>query len=210
MKTSFQIPITHSHDAYISENEDFDEVALLLHGFQLDGYFMFKRYAKKFGERTKVVSPNAPFLVPLKKGTEWSPRYGWYFYDASKKSFYINYDPAAIWLRDLMKKINPEGKKTTVIGYSQGGYIAPKAAELIPETRKVIGINSIFRSERFKVRPEVAYHQVNGSLDEIVSPQEAREEYDKMSEQNPQGKFLLVEAEHPLNRTLVDKSLELL
>lgn len=210
MKTQINLALEMNHDVYVGENDDFDEVVLLLHGYQLDGYFMFKRFKKRFGNNVKVIAPNAPFPVPLKTDDGWEPRYGWYFYDPAKKNFYVNYEPAAKWLAQLAAKLNPLGKKTTIIGYSQGGYLAPKAAELIPECRKVLGINSIFRSSRFEVRSDIDYLQINGEQDDIVNPREAQEEFEAMQAKGAKGNFVLSQASHPLTRDLLNEAMELI
>lgn len=227
MKISRSIPLEHPQDIHISEAsdssvlKDFDHVLLLLHGFQLDGSFMFKRFEKKFGPKTLIVAPNAPFLVPLLKQKEkekekekayekeWLPRYGWYFYDSLKKKFVIDYEPASQWLKALMKDLNPEKKETTILGYSQGGYLAPKAAELIKETTQVIGVNCVFRSNHFEMRQGVRYEQVHGKQDSIVSLEEAKEEFLKMRDAGAEGEFLEVESDHLLNHKLVEASLSL-
>lgn len=206
MKIKLSVPIEHTHEIYTSENENFDHVILLLHGFQLDGRFMYKRFAKRFGSKTKIISPNAPFMVPLKKENEWLPRYGWYFYDAQTKSFYIDYEPAAKWLSDVMKELNPQKKKTTIIGYSQGGYLAPKVAELLEEATRVVGINCVFRSNRFAVRNTVRYDQIHGKQDSIVSMEEAKMEFLQIKKAGIQGEFLETESEHLLNSDLIKKA----
>ena len=210
MKIKVEAPIQYPHDVYVSENNQFEEVVLLLHGYQLDGRFMFKRYAGNFGPEVKVISPNGPFPVPLKKDNEWNARYSWYFYNSKEKNFYINYEPAAKWLCALLRQLNPQRKKTTVLGYSQGGYLAPKVAELAPETKKVVGINCVYRSTRFKVREDVEYHQVHALQDAIVSPQEAKEEFQRLKELGAQGSFVEIEATHLLNHALIRESLQLL
>lgn len=202
-------PIVHQHEIYLSdpeEQKDFDKVVLLLHGFQLDGYFMFKRFKNAFGPGVKVVAPNAPFLMPIKKENNWVPRYSWYFYDGEKKDFYVNYEPAALWLKEAMEKINPEAKETVIIGYSQGGYIAPRVAQAISETSKVIGLNSIFRKGRYQAMEGVSYYQINGVQDQVVSAKEAQEEFES---QKLQGSFTTLDMEHPLNRQMIEKAVEL-
>lgn len=203
MKTNVQIPVIHDHEVHISENEDYDKVVLLLHGFQLNGYFMYKRFAPLFDEKTKVISPNAPFIIPLQKGNDWEARYSWYYYHSQKKNFYINYEPAANWLKELTCQFNQKKAPVTIIGYSQGGYLAPKAAELIEECDKVIGINSVFRSERFEFKDRVQYNQINGSLDKVVSPEEAKQEFGTLISKGAKGDFSTVAEDHLLNRNLV-------
>ncbi len=206
MKTEVNLPITFPATLFENDTEDFERILLALHGYQLDGRFMHKRFAPLADSKTKVIAPNAPFLVPLKKREGWEPRFGWYFYDSSKKNFYINYGPAAQWLADLLKLKNPNNRPVTVLGYSQGGFLAPKVAELVSECDKVIGINSIFRSERFKVRDNIEYHQLHGTEDKIVSCSEAKEEFDVLMRKGAKGKFETCEDGHLLNQALIKKA----
>ncbi|MCO4753055.1 MAG: hypothetical protein KC478_01165 [Bacteriovoracaceae bacterium] len=209
MKISKSVPIIHSHDIYTTENDEYDEVVLLLHGFQLNGYFMFKRFEKRFGPKVKVIAPNAPFIVPLKKDQGWEARYGWYFYDSDTRNFYINYDPAANWLSELLKDLNSNNSPVTIIGYSQGGYIAPKVAELVPEVKKVVGINCIFRSERFKIKKNTTYSQVHGNEDTLVAFTEARSEFLRLKELGVEGEFIEVCEDHFLNGNLIKATMDL-
>lgn len=210
MKTELELPITFPSAIYENETESFERVLLCLHGYQLDGRFMFKRFEPLVNSKTKVISPNAPFLVPLKKEGGWEPRYSWYFFDSSRKSFYINYDPAAKWLADLMALKNPNKRPVTIIGYSQGGYLAPKAAELVPECDRVIGINSIFRSEKFEHREAIEYLQLNGTEDKIVSCKDAKTEFDSLIKKGARGKFETCKEGHLLNQSMIKKSTVLL
>lgn len=203
MKTEVTLPINCPTIVHENEVDHYDRVLLCLHGHQLDGRFMHKRFAPLVGPKTKVISPNAPFLVPLKKEEHWEARYSWYFYDSGKKNFYINYDPAAHWLSKLIRLKNPDHKPVTILGYSQGGYLAPKVGELISECDKVIGINSIFRTKRFKIRKDIEYFQLNGSKDKIVSCHEAKEEFQLLKEIGAKGAFETCEEGHLLNQSLI-------
>ncbi|MBC76639.1 MAG: hypothetical protein CME64_11550 [Halobacteriovoraceae bacterium] len=209
MKITKSNPISYEHDIHINETKDYEKVVLLLHGFQLNGKFMFKRFEKLFSSNTLVMAPNAPFVVPLKKDDGWEARYGWYFYDPDKRNFYINYEPASYWLCDIVRELNKKRAPVTIIGYSQGGFIAPKVAESLTEVEKVIAINSIFRSERFSIRKEVTYSQVHGKLDSLVSFEDAQEEFNKMQELGAKGDFLEVEEDHFLNRNLVKSAMKM-
>jgi len=206
MKTEISIPINFPTIVHENEVDNYERALLCLHGYQLDGRFMHKRFAPLVDAKTKVISPNGPFLAPLKKDDAWEARYSWYFYDSAKKNFYINYEPAAEWLSELIKLKNPRNKPVTILGYSQGGYLAPKVGELISECDKVIGINSIFRADRFEVKNRIEYVQLNGTEDKIVSSQDAKHEFQLLKEKGAKGAFETCEEGHLLNQSLIKKT----
>ena len=155
-------------------------VYLLLHGYLLDGKYMNDEFSDVFEEDSLVISPNGPFLVPVKKGEKYFPKFAWYFFDPIKKNYYIDYDPGAKYLRDILSEFNPTKLPVTVIGYSQGGYLAPRVANYCPEVDQIISIASVFRPDRFKINPKVSYVQINSKNDVVVNSSEAFSEGEKM------------------------------
>lgn len=151
-------------------------VYLLLHGYLLDGKYMSREFEYFFGDDSLVICPNGPFLVPVKKGEKYFPKFAWYFFDPVAKSYYINYDPGAKYLNDILTEFNSMKLPVTIVGYSQGGYLAPRVANFCEEVDQVISIASIFRPDRFEINPDVEYVQINSTNDLVVSSSEAIEE----------------------------------
>lgn len=161
------------------------QVFLLLHGYMLDGQFMYDVFKQYLPSDALIIAPNGPFLIPHKKKDKFIPRYSWYFYDSQIKHFYIDFEPAAKMLSQMLDKLAPK-VPTTIIGYSQGGYIAPKVAEYSENITKVIGLACTFRNERFKER-NIDYHQIHSHEDGIVDLSESVKEFNRL--QNP-GKYI--------------------
>lgn len=190
MKQTNKIQISIDHDLYTNNLKEFDSIYLLLHGYLLDGEFMYNKLKESLPENSLIIAPNGPFMVPQKKGEEYFPKYGWYFFDPLKKSFYINYEPAAEYLKTILSIYNPKKKPVTIIGYSQGGYLSPKVAQIIPEITKVIGLACVFRNTKFNYRNDVVYHQIHGNIDLAVEMAGALEEWVTLKEKGNSGQFI--------------------
>lgn len=211
MKETFSLPITYDHTLYTNQCKDFKRICVLLHGYLLDGEFMFQKLNSLFDQETLVLAPNGPFMIPQKKGEEFFPKYGWYFFDPHKQAFYINYEPAALYLKNILDRYNPDHKPVTLIGYSQGGYLTPKVAELVPEVNTVIGLACVFRNERFHYRSDVIYHQIHGDNDVVVEMNGALEEWAILKDKGNPGKFMeLLDTGHKLSLEFITALKELL
>lgn len=202
MKKTFEnAPLVFDHDYHIRVPEKPKRIYVLLHGYLLDGEFMFKKLSSIIPEDGIIVAPNAPFPVPVKKKEHFSPGYAWYFFDPSKKTYYINYDPAAYFMRNFLSRIWPFDLPITIIGYSQGGYIAPKIAEVVPNVDTVIAMASTFRNNRFEYRQDVTLHQIHSPHDLVVDYDEAKQEFDQLTLRGNSGEFItLNEAGHKLDQ----------
>lgn len=204
MKEEILIPVTTSHNLHTNKQQNFKRVYLLLHGYLLDGEFMFNKLKESLPQDALILAPNAPFLVPQKKADEYLPKYAWYFFEPTKKTFYINYRPAAEYLKDILKKYNPENKPVTLIGYSQGGYLSPKVAEIVEEVDAVIGLACVFRNQKFNFRPNVTFHQIHGNIDVAVEMSGALEEWAILKERGNQGEFIeLADVGHRLTQEFI-------
>lgn len=204
MKKTYRIPIEYEQAFFTNALEDYDHVILALHGYQQSGEFLYKRLEKHLeAEKTLIICPNGPFLLPTKKNEAWIDTYSWYFFDPLKKSFYINYEPSAKLISQLLDQLNILKKEVTLIGYSQGGYLSPKVAELNSNIKRVIGLACIFRGERFKLKKDCEYYQIHGTKDDVVDIQEAKEEFDNLN--IPKKQFLTIEADHLLTSNYFEK-----
>lgn len=163
-------------------------IFLLLHGYMLDGKFMKDILEQYLPEDSLIISPNGPFLVPHKKNDTFFAKYSWYFFEPKEEKFLVTLDPAANFLKDLLNSVDKE-LPVTIIGYSQGGFIAPKVAEICPRVDTVIGLACIFRTSYFDKR-DINYSQIHSIDDGIVSPKDAEQQFNAL---NSTGHFLKIE-----------------
>lgn len=206
--TNLNLRIPHEAEVYLPKNPK--RVFLLLHGYLLDGKYVYDRIRDILPDDCAVIAPNGPFLVPVKKKEEFQAKHAWYFFDPNKQTYYINYDPAANFLKSMLIDMNLIRKPITVIGYSQGGYLAPKIAEIIPSVDTVIGLACTFRNSRFQFRQNVIYHQIHSERDLVVELEGSKEEFQTLRDRGNVGQFVtLTEAGHRLTEEYISE-LELL
>ena len=212
MKQTFRnIAVRTPHDVEICKPANPKRVYLLLHGYLLSGSFMYKKLRDILPKDCAIIAPNGPFIVPVKKRDRFSPGFAWYFFDSYQKKFYINYEPGADFVKSLLIELGLIKKPITVIGYSQGGYLAPKIAQIVPSVDTVIGLACIFRSERFNLRSQVMYHQINSEADLIVNYKDAKEEFSLLRENGNVGQFIsLKDTGHRLDDDYLNELKELI
>lgn len=204
-KNKISIPIIYEHEFHSLTKGTPKRIIILLHGYMLDGQYILNKFKDSLPSDSLIIAPNGPFLVPQKKGEEYFPRFSWYFFDPNKKTFYINYEPAANFVINLLEKINTNNLPITIIGYSQGGYLAPKVAENHPLVDSVIGVSCIFRKSRFDLNDKVIYSQIHGDNDLVVSIEEALEEWESIKNSHKDNQFIKVpDSGHRIDSELLE------
>lgn len=160
------------------------EVIVLLHGFMESG----KRALSKMGpglpevvsQRALVIAPNAPFVLPIppeKPGEPYRAGFSWYFYDRVTKEYYVDMETAVIFLSEGLRKLGVEDLPKRLIGYSQGGYLAPIAATRLRDVKQVIGISAEYLNEEIQLPAHYRLDGIHGELDEVVPIREGIESH---------------------------------
>lgn len=158
------------------------EVFLLLHGLQERGKRIFRKLLPYLPPNSLVIAPNGPFPLPRVKEGRISYGHSWYFYDKFEQKYFLNQDLAKYWLRDLLAMENPNKLPVTIIGFSQGGYLAPLAGKEIKETKLIIGLACEFRTTLIHDPLPFPMEAVHGELDDVITPQSALNEIQKLKE----------------------------
>src|SRR5690554_7487635 len=84
------------------------KVILLLHGLAERGKRIFRKLSPYLPEDSIILAPNAPFPILKTSAIGQSLGYTWYFYDTQSGKYLHNQDMARDWLKELLKKFNPE------------------------------------------------------------------------------------------------------
>ena len=133
---SFQVSV--STKGIRKEAQQLEQIILLLHGLGERGKRIFRKLYPFLPSNALILAPNAPYLV----------------YNAPQKSWghawYCSHDDSLsrTWLKALLYEENPNKLPLTIIGFSQGGYLAPSIAQEFKETQLVVGLGCEFRSDR--------------------------------------------------------------
>lgn len=207
--TNISLRVPHSAEVYIPPSPK--RVFILLHGYKLDGKFMFDKLQARLPQDCAVIAPNGPFMLPVSKKGEFFAKYAWYFFDPNKKTYYINYEPAANYIKSMLIEMDLIRKPITVIGYSQGGYLAPKISEIIPSVDTVIGLACSYRNEMFEFKQHVIMNQINSKDDLIIDYKGAKEEFNSLRERGNIGQFVtLSDVGHKLDDNYISELINLI
>lgn len=166
----------------VRRGENPKEIFLLLHGLGERGKRIFRKLSPILPSESIVMAPNGPFPLERKKEGRIDYGHSWYFYDKNDGRYFINQDLAKFWLRDLILLVNPNKLPVTIIGFSQGGYLAPLVGHEIKETKLVVGLACEFRTTLIHERPLFNMIAIHGESDEIVTLKSALREKDLLQE----------------------------
>lgn len=160
------------------------EIILLLHGLGERGKRIFRKLLPYLPKNALIIAPNGPFPIPRNKEGRMDFGHSWYFYDRYEKKYFINQDLAKYWLRDLIKIENPKDLPVTIIGFSQGGYLAPLAGKEIKKTKLIIGLACEFRTTLIHEPLPFPLVGIHGENDEIITVESALSEIEKLKSLN--------------------------
>lgn len=177
----------HLHGAWPVKTIEFrpeqpTSLTLLLHGYNERGLRIFRKLKRHLPQDTYIVAPNAPFPLPRVKSDRLDFGHAWYFFDKFKQTYEVDQSLAVGLIMDLLREVNPNHLPVTIIGFSQGGYLAPLIAYAYPHTKHVIGIGCEFRTKFFDQPPSFTLAGIHGSMDPLVNPDHALSEINLLKE----------------------------
>ncbi len=178
-----------------------------LHGYGQSAEDLYKLIESALPKKSTLLLPNGPYPLPGKARTIESLGFAWYFYDAKSSEYYVPYKIPANLVKDLVAHLNLSQRKKIIIGYSQGGYLAPFLAQELNDVEKVICLNSSFRPDLMDdLKHDFLVHAINGEDDDMVNPLEAKNKHAKLQKYNCHGEFtLLKDTNHRINEEMLLK-----
>ena len=173
------------------------ELCLLLHGYLQHGPKILRELGPVLPDTALVLAPNGPFPLPYPSGDHFKVANAWYFYDAKKDDYFVAPTVAARTLAralDQLAVARPEIARLPlrIIGFSQGGYLAPIAAESLPLTRQVILIAASVLPDEIAATVPFRVDAVHGDGDEVVACAGAAERHAQFIAAGNSGKFTTV------------------
>lgn len=190
-------------------------IFVLLHGYEQTGQKIFDKLEPSIPSDAMVIAPNAPFLIPRRSEDTLEAVYSWYFYNPKTDEYVIDTQIAAHMISSLVRELGLESVPTTLIGFSQGGYVAPFAAALMPQVDHVVGIGCQFLHEELSLpvllRSKCRMDQIHGSMDETVGPENAQESHAALRKAGIPGEFhMLEQSSHRIDAAVRAKLIEVL
>lgn len=167
-----------------------DQVILLLHGLHERGLRIYRKLIKFLPDNALILAPNAPFPLPRERAGETEYGFCWYFYDRASRSYFLNQTLAVSWLTEFLKAKNISHLPLTIIGFSQGGYLAPILGHALPQTKLVIGLGCEFRENLVDEKISFSLVGLHGEDDRVVNVDHSKADAERL-----QRKGLAVEWE---------------
>ena len=191
-----KIPCYNYADCTLKKGNNPKRAFLLLHGYGESGAKMYSRFESILPKDSLILAPNGFYPIPKMSLGGITLNFAWYFFDPIQKKYYIDYDLPSTFLKGLVKEVIGENTPITIIGYSQGGYLSPFAAQKIPNTDHVIAINCNYKYEMLEQKLNFKMDGIHGKLDNIVDPDQAFESHKVLQKKGMKGSFYYLEDEH--------------
>ena len=188
------------------------QLVILLHGYQQTARYLYKKLERHLPPDCIVLAPCAPFPVPARNKGGYRIGFSWYFYDFSKRTYMVDMATAIDYLQRVMKKLGLEAQPKIIVGYSQGGFLAPFLASHLAKVKQVVGIachiriEELARQEGKAFPPSYPVDAIHGDQDVIVDSKEAKKLHDEFIRQGGVGEFhLLAGSGHKLSHEMQAK-----
>lgn len=164
-------------------------LTIFLHGYADHGGSFTRRlfpegYPQPLAE-TSALIPNGPFPVPVKTEDGWREAYAWYFFDDSRQKMVISPDTAVNGIKSLVAELGYEDVPKALVGFSQGGFLAPYLAQHLKNVRTLIGIGTGYRTDYFGpllngLPHAPSVHAIHGAVDGVFPLTAAKAAHQKV------------------------------
>lgn len=171
-------------------------LVLLLHGYSQTAEKMLLHCGAAIPPEYAVISLSGPFPIPertRKPSPQWKLGYAWYFYDNETDRYVVDMSIALEFCSGVVLRLSAErgwdSLPLTIVGFSQGGYLAPFVGRAIARTRAVIGIGCRFREEEIQGDLPFKLDAIHGLSDETISPRESKESFERLKSRTLGGEW---------------------
>lgn len=212
---SVNLPITYRHDPVDTLSLDSPpakELILGLHGFTDSA----KALQRRLGDFSSLSSaarlfPNGPFPLPVRIEGGYKEAYAWYFFDMDRNRVVISPDPALTLIQSLVRELGYEDTPKTLIGFSQGGFLAPFLAASLKNVRRMICIGSGYRVDDYVSLGELQVFGLHGEKDEVISVERSRQQFQALQNAGVKGQWIeFKDLKHSMDDASRSRLLEIL
>lgn len=184
------VPVNLYADCACREAENPSEVILLLHGYLQAGDWFLGKLSSALPPGAAVVAPNGPFPIPERKNGQWRLGFSWYFYDPDTDEYFVDMKPAVEFLQGILQAKGWDSLPLRIVGFSQGGYLAPFAGQRLARTRQVVGLCSEFLESELEGEIRFRMDSVLGDEDDIVDGAKARASHARLMQRGVKGEVV--------------------
>lgn len=187
-------------------------LVLFLHGYTDHGGSFLRRLFNdgwpSIFDQLSVLAPNGPFPVPVRSDTGWREAYSWYFYDDKLAQMIISPETATLGCEQLLLKLGYEDVPKIIVGFSQGGYLAPHLASRLKNVREIIGVGTGYREDYYPAQSPWRVSAIHGSDDDIFPVATARASHAAILPKTRGGEFFEIGGLGHIASTDVGKIIE--
>ncbi|WP_412469647.1 acyl-CoA thioester hydrolase/BAAT C-terminal domain-containing protein [Oceanospirillum sp. RT-1-3] len=162
-------------------NPKAQKTLLVLHGFAQNNEQIKENIVDKFSseiiQNFRILIPNGIFPIPKIRPKEITYRYSWYFYDHTRQKYYIDMSTPIQALGNYLKANAIDFKDVIIIGYSQGGYLAPIMASYLPGIKASIAINANTRVDKLGENLSFDHLSIHNEGDPVVEFQNSHNSF---------------------------------
>jgi predicted esterase len=188
-----------------STDKEPQEAILFLHGYEQKGQTLIQKLAKACPPDAKLIAPNGPFPIPRRTETGFKVGYSWYFYDPFQDEYLVDMKTSIQALTSVVDALRLAETPKRIIGFSQGGYLAPFVALALKNVKQVVGISCGYPIDELPSSVNFRWDGIHGKKDEIVDPEGSKRDHFRLEQLGIAGTYTLLEnVGHELNDEVAD------
>ncbi len=193
-----------------AQSEKPKELTLLLHGYRESGLRIFSKLSSSLPLDAHILAPNAPFPFAERAEEKYRMAYSWYFYNFQTDEYVVNMSTALEFLERGIQELGYAELPLRIVGFSQGGYIAPFVGQRMAQTRQVIALHSTYLHEELGQRLEFRADNIVGAEDKIVDPTGSERSFGEIFPRALAGEFHRLPGGHRIDEHVQRKVAELI
>jgi predicted esterase len=203
-RLDIEAPLPFDYFGQEPSSGEVKELILFLHGYSQKGSTLLRNLADACPKGAKILAPNGPFPIPRKTDTGMKVGYSWYFYDPSQDEYLVDMRTSVKFLCSAIESLGLAGVPKRIVGFSQGGYLAPFVGHAMKNVKQVVGISSGYLIDELPVQLAFRWDGIHGDKDEVVECDGAKRNHSKLASLGILGDFSVLNGVgHELNPEVV-------
>lgn len=174
-------------------DKDPKRLVILLHGYEQSGEKMMEKLQSVISSDMVILAPNGPFPLPRRTESGYRLGFSWYFWNPITDEYYMDMEIAVGMISELTSRLGISNLPTTLIGFSQGGYLAPFVAQALPQVDQIISLGAEYLVDEITHPAQYRADAVHGALDEVVSAQNSQKSHEQLIHRGAKGEFVLLD-----------------
>lgn len=206
-----KVQATSEIDYFLRLPKNDQPIVIFLHGFGETLGHLLRHFENKIPKDFGILAINGVFPLPQKNfdSPDWKLRFCWYFYDAAKCEYFINQRYPSEVISNLVKNLNLEESKKIILGYSQGGYLAPFLGLELKNVKHCISINGEYKHQLLPNICPFPITNICGENDEVVNPLNCQNSHQMMIDRGNVGEFHLIkQSNHQIDLNIIQTALK--